>query len=135
MTIALPDEAPYRLHAAQPLRRSAGGTLPVHPGQSLVAGSFGAVFLALGLVVILMLAMWALRARRATLLVLGLLALFTINAVAGRPTGRTLAAAGDAARSRQLFLGGRDDRIALLRAGLAPDHRRQGVRVRSRPMS
>jgi hypothetical protein len=47
----------------------------------VVAGSFGAVFLALGLVVILMLAMWALRARRATLLVLGLLALFTINAV------------------------------------------------------
>jgi hypothetical protein len=46
-----------------------------------VAGSFGAVFLALGLVVILMLAMWALRARRATLLVLGLLALFTVNAV------------------------------------------------------
>jgi hypothetical protein len=48
----------------------------------LVAGSFGAVFLALGLVVILMLAMWALRARRGTLLVLGLLALFTVNAVA-----------------------------------------------------
>ena len=37
--------------------------------------------LALGLVIILMLAMWALRARRGTLLVLGLLALFTINAV------------------------------------------------------
>ncbi len=48
----------------------------------LVAESFGAVFLALGLVVILMLAMWALRAGRATLLVLGLLALFTVNAVA-----------------------------------------------------
>jgi hypothetical protein len=48
----------------------------------LVAESMGAVFLALGLVVILMLAMWALRARRATLLVLGLLALFTVNAVA-----------------------------------------------------
>jgi hypothetical protein len=47
----------------------------------LVAGSFAAVFLALGLVIILMLAMWALRARRGTLLVLGLLALFTINAV------------------------------------------------------
>jgi hypothetical protein len=48
----------------------------------LVAGSFGAVFLALGIVTILMLAMWALRARRRTLLVLGLLALFTVNAVA-----------------------------------------------------
>jgi hypothetical protein len=47
-----------------------------------VAGSFAAVFLALGLVIILMLAMWALRARRGTLLVLGLLALFTVNAVA-----------------------------------------------------
>jgi hypothetical protein len=48
----------------------------------VVAGSFGAVFLALGIVTILMLAMWALRARRRTLLVLGLLALFTVNAVA-----------------------------------------------------
>jgi len=53
----------------------------------LVAGSFAAVFLALGLVVILMLAMWALRARRATLLVLGLLALFTVNAVAADRLG------------------------------------------------
>ena len=48
----------------------------------LVAGSFAAVFLALAVVVILMLAMWALRARRATLVALGLLALFTVNAVA-----------------------------------------------------
>ena len=47
-----------------------------------VAGSFGAVFLALGIVTILVLAMWALRARRGTLLALGLLALFTVNAVA-----------------------------------------------------
>jgi MFS family permease len=47
-----------------------------------VAGSFGAVFLALGMVTILVLAMWALRARRRTLLALGLLALFTVNAVA-----------------------------------------------------
>jgi hypothetical protein len=47
-----------------------------------VAGTFGAVFLALGIVTILVLAMWALRARRGTLLALGLLALFTVNAVA-----------------------------------------------------
>lgn len=47
-----------------------------------VAGSLGAVFLALGMVTILVLAMWALRARRRTLLALGLLALFTVNAVA-----------------------------------------------------
>jgi hypothetical protein len=47
-----------------------------------VAGSFGAVFVALGMVTILVLAMWALRARRRTLLAFGLLALFTVNAVA-----------------------------------------------------
>jgi hypothetical protein len=52
-----------------------------------VAGSVGAVFLALGIVTILMLAMWALRARRRTLLVLGLLALFTVNAVAADRLG------------------------------------------------
>lgn len=48
----------------------------------LVAGTFGAVFLALGMVSILMLAMWALQMGRRTLLALGLLALFTVNAVA-----------------------------------------------------
>ena len=48
----------------------------------LVAGSFGAVFLALGIVTILVLATWALQARRGTLLALGLLALFTVIAVA-----------------------------------------------------
>lgn len=48
----------------------------------LVAGTFASVFLALGIIVILMLGLWALRARRRTLLVMGLLALFTVNAVA-----------------------------------------------------
>lgn len=48
----------------------------------LVAGTSGAVFLALGMVSILMLAMWALQMGRRTLLALGLLALFTVNAVA-----------------------------------------------------
>jgi hypothetical protein len=47
----------------------------------LVAGSFAAVFLALGTVGILVLALWALHVRRGTLLAFGLLALFTVNAI------------------------------------------------------
>jgi ion channel len=74
------------------MRRNRCGVLLVALGlfiliNPVVAGSFGAVFLALGIVTILMLAMWALRARRRTLLVLGLLALFTVNAVAADRLG------------------------------------------------
>jgi hypothetical protein len=51
--------------------------------QPLVADSaVGVVFLALGTVGILLLALWALRARRRTLLIVGILALLTLHGVA-----------------------------------------------------
>jgi hypothetical protein len=57
----------------------------VHP---LVVGSaIGATFLALGTLGILLLALWALHARRRTLLIVGILALLTIHGIAADRLG------------------------------------------------
>ena len=60
-----------------------GGLLAFILVQPLVADSpVGSVFLALGTLGILLLALWALRARRRTLLIVGILALLTLHGVA-----------------------------------------------------
>lgn len=60
-----------------------GGLLAFILVQPLVADSpVGVVFLALGTLAILLLALWALRARRRTLLIVGILALLTLHGVA-----------------------------------------------------
>jgi hypothetical protein len=60
-----------------------GGLLAFILVQPLVADSpVGVVFLALGTLGILLLALWALRARRRTLLIVGILALLTLHGVA-----------------------------------------------------
>jgi Na+/proline symporter len=60
-----------------------GGLLTFILVQPLVADSpVGAVFLALGTLGILLLALWALRARRRTLLIVGILALLTLHGIA-----------------------------------------------------
>jgi hypothetical protein len=60
-----------------------GGLLAFILVQPLVTDSpVGVVFLALGTLAILLLALWALRARRRTLLIVGILALLTLHGVA-----------------------------------------------------
>ena len=95
----------------------------VHP--LVVDSAIGATFLALGTLGILLLALWALHARRRTLLIVGILALLTIHGIAAdrlgehwlRPATLLVTAA---------FMG-RDGGAALLRARLAAHHDRQGV--------
>lgn len=58
--------------------------------QPLVVGSaIGAVFLAFGTLGILLLALWALRARRRALVVVGILALLTLHGIAADRLGET----------------------------------------------
>ena len=65
-----------------------GGLLAFILVQPLVADSpVGVVFLALGTLGILLLALWALRARRRTLLIVGILALLTLHGVAAERFG------------------------------------------------
>jgi len=55
----------------------------------VVESAVGAVFLAFGTLGILLLALWALRARRRTLVVVGILALLTIHGIAADRFGET----------------------------------------------
>jgi hypothetical protein len=57
----------------------------VHP--LVVESAIGATFLAFGMLVILLLALWALHARRRTLLIVGILALLTLHGVAADRLG------------------------------------------------
>ena len=53
----------------------------------VVESAIGATFLAFGMLVILLLALWALHARRRTLLIVGILALLTLHGVAADRLG------------------------------------------------
>ena len=117
------------LSAPQPLQRAAGRRCSCSSWSIRCSSdsAIGATFLAFGTLGILLLGLWALRARRRTLLIVGVLALLTVHGIAAdrlgqhwlRPATLLVTAA---------FMGADHGRAAPLRAGLAADHHRQGVR-------